>query len=81
MNSIFFISQTGCFLPFLILFNLFLGWLFFKPLTWLAIEGFLIILFLFNSYILARRISVASRKNRKVIDIEGEIVEERDKLK
>jgi hypothetical protein len=81
MSSLLFVSQAGCLLPILILLNLFLGWLFFKPLTWLAIEGALVLLFMLNSYILARSISSASRKNRKIIDVEGEVVEERDKLK
>ena len=81
MSSLLFVSQAGCLLPILILLNLFFGWLFFKPLTWLAIEASLILLFMFNSYILARRISSASRKNRKIIDVEGEVQEEKDKLK
>jgi len=81
MSSLLFVSQAGCLLPILILLNLFFGWLFFKPLSWLAIEAALIFLFLLNSYILARRISSASRKNRKIIDVEGEVQEEKDKLK
>jgi len=69
------ISQTGCLLPILILFNLFFGWMFLKPLTWLAVEGILIILFILNSYILARRISSYSAKRSNVIDVEGEVLE------
>ena len=80
MSSLLFVSQAGCLLPLLILLNLFLGWMFFKPLTWLAIEGVLVFLFLLNSYILARRISSSSRKNKKIIDVEGEALEEKDRL-
>jgi len=79
MSSLLFVSQAGCLLPILILLNLFLGLLFFRPLTWLAIEGVLVLLFMLNSYILARSISSSSQRNSKVIDIEGEVVEDKHK--
>ncbi len=81
MKSVFFISQTGCLLPVLILFNLFFGWLFFPPFFWLSLEGILILLFFINSYILIRRVSSmaskASPKRSGVIDVEGEIMEDK----
>jgi hypothetical protein len=81
MKSVVFFSQSGCLLPLLILWNLFFGWMFFKPLIWLAIEGILVLLFTLNSYILARRISSFTAKRSNVIDVEGEVVEEKRKLK
>jgi len=81
MNSIFFCSQSGCLLPLLILSNLFFGWMFLKPLTWLAVEGILIIMFLINSYILTRKLSSTSQKRKDFIDVEGEVIEERRKIK
>lgn len=81
MNSIFFFSQSGCLLPLLILSNLFFGWMFLKPLTWLAVEGILIIMFLINSYILTRKLSSTSQKRKDFIDVEGEVIEERRKIK
>lgn len=85
MRSVFFISQTGCLLPIIILFNLFFGWMFFPARAWLFIEGILIILFFINSFIFLRRVSnMASGANPQrdgVIDVEGEIVEEKRKLK
>lgn len=72
-------SRTGCLLPFLIIFNLFFGLLFFRPFVWLLIQVILILLFLINGYIITRKISPSSRRNN-VIDVKGEIVEE-DKTK
>lgn len=80
-KSVLLISQTGCLLPLLILLNLFFGWMFFKPLVWLSIEGILILLFMLNSYILARRISSFLAKGNKVVDVEGEVVDDKNKLK
>lgn len=80
-----FISRNGCFLPIIILFNLFFGWMFLPAHTWLFIEGILIILFFINSYIFLRRLSSIplrrATKGDEVIDVEGEIVEEKQKLK
>ncbi|MCX5706639.1 MAG: hypothetical protein NTW13_03100 [Candidatus Omnitrophica bacterium] len=66
---------SGCFLPFLIVFNLFFGWIFFKPLFWLASEAILILLFLFNSFLFKRRIASATKKRDNIIDVEGKIVD------
>ena len=80
-KSIFFASRTGCLLPFLIVFNLLFGWMFFKLLAWLLIEGILILLFILNARIAVRKIFSSSSKRSNVIDIEGEVVEEKRKLK
>jgi hypothetical protein len=81
-KSLFFVSRTGCLLPFLILFNLLFGWMFFKLLAWLLIEGALILLFILNSRIVMRKIfSSSSSKRDGVIDVEGQVVEEKKKLK
>ncbi len=73
------LSQTGCLLPSLILLNLFFGWMFFQPLAWLSLEGVLILLFIINFFILARRISSLPGKPNNVIDVKGEVVEEEKK--
>jgi|EPASupsiteSAE347_1022098.scaffolds.fasta_scaffold03047_4 hypothetical protein len=66
---------SGCFLPFLIIFNLLFGKLFFKTSLWLAIEGVLLLLFLINSYLSLRRMHTSANHNRRrdVIDIEGRV--------
>jgi len=72
------ISYNGCLLPLLIVLNLFFGQFFFKTNQWLAIEGILILLFLFNSYIVTRRVKSAQRNNpQNVIDVEGKVVEDK----
>ena len=89
-GSTFLLSQTGCLLPFLLFFNTFFGLMFLRPLWWLLVEGVLIILFLFNSAVVTRKIFTSPRSNPRqrqgnVIDVEGEIVDEggqkRQKLK
>lgn len=74
-------SSPGCLLPFLILFNLFFGWLFFKPLIWLAVEGLLVFIFMLSSYITLRRMARAPRKRGDVIDVEAKVVREEKRLK
>ena len=80
MRSVLIFSQTGCFLPLLFLINLIFGWMFFKPLTWLGIEGIILLLILINSFLLVRKISSLTKTRSNVIDIEGEVVEEKKKL-
>ncbi len=80
-QSIFFVSQAGCFLPSLILFNLLFGWMFFKLHVWLLIEGTLILLFMLNARIAMRKIFSFSSKHSNVIDVEGQAVKEEKKLK
>jgi len=82
IKSFVFFSRTGCFLPLLIILNLFFGWLIFKPRYWIIIEAILILLFIINGFIITRKIiSTSSKKRDDVIDVKGEVVEERHKLK
>ncbi|MCX5702238.1 MAG: hypothetical protein NTW64_04595 [Candidatus Omnitrophica bacterium] len=77
IKSFVLLSRTGCLLPFLIIFNLFFGLLFFRPFVWLLIQAILILLFLINGYIITRKInSASSGKRNDVIDVTAEIVEE-----
>jgi hypothetical protein len=78
-SSFVFLAHTGCLLPFLILFNFLFGWLFLKPLTWLAVEVILILLFLLNSYLLTKRTSAAILRGKGAIDTEAEVLEEPEK--
>jgi hypothetical protein len=55
--------------------------MFFKLLAWLLIEGILILLFILNARIAVKKIFSSSSKRSNVIDIEGEVVEEKRKLK
>jgi len=77
MKSVVFFSRTGCLLPLLIFLNLFLGWIVFKPLPWLFIEAVLILIFMINSFILARKIASSFSKRNNVIDAEGEVIEDK----
>jgi hypothetical protein len=79
-NSFVFLAHTGCLLPFLILFNFLLGWVFLKPLAWLAVEALLILLFLLNSYLLAKRTSASILRGKGAIDTEAEVLEEPGKI-
>jgi len=77
IKSFLLFSRTGCLLPFLIIFNLFFGLLFFRPFVWLLIQAILILLFLINGYIITRKInSASSSKRNNAIDVIGEVVEE-----
>jgi len=71
-----FIGCSGCFIPLLVIFNLFFGRLFFSTKQWLAIEGVLLVLLLLSSYISLRRFSRPSQRKRQdnVIDVEGKVV-------
>jgi len=69
--------RGGCLLPFLIIFNLIFGRLFFSFKVWLAVGGVLILLFFIYSYILSRKIlSGVNTVNKKsgAIDVEGEVL-------
>jgi len=68
-------------LPFLIIFNLFFGWIFLNPRLWLISEGILLLIFMINGYMGTRKISSGPAKRDSVIDVEGEVVEDRHKLK
>jgi len=80
-RSIVLLSQSGCLLPFLILSNLFFGWIIYGFIGWLVVGGILILLFWLNAYILARHISRQTSKRENVIDVEGEVIEDRQKLR
>ena len=73
--------QAGCLLPALILLNLFFGWMFLKPLAWIILEGVLVLLFLLNSYLLVRKVRKWSQPEGRIIDVKGEVVEEKKALK
>lgn len=81
LGSFVFFSRTGCLLPLLIIFNLLFGWIFLKPLHWLIAEAILILVFIINGYITMRKIISASGKHDGAIDVKGEVIEERRRLK
>lgn len=69
--------RGGCLLPFLLIFNLFFGWIFFSVRAWVLIEILLIIALVIYSYILSRKI--ISRVNNagkrdNAIDVEGKVI-------
>ena len=77
-----YISRSGCLLPFLIIFNAFFGLIFFKPAIWLLIETILILIFVLAAYLFFRKFTkTASTHKDGIIDVEGEIVEEKDTKK
>ena len=80
-----FTGQSGCLLPVLIIFNLFFGkFIFGSYRLWLGVEVVLVLLFMIKIHAFARNINEQlkpkghSRNN--VIDVEGEVVEEKHKL-
>ena len=81
MKSIVFFSRAGCILPLLTILNLFFGWLIFKPRHWLFIEVTLLLLFMLNTYIFTRKVISTSSKRDNVIDVKGEVVEEKSQEK
>ncbi len=77
MKSLVFFAKTGCFLPLLIILNIFFGLIFFKPFIWLSIGIILGLLFFANFFLLAKKItSFSSKKNSQVIDVDGEVLKE-----
>ena len=82
LKSFVFFSGSGCLLPALIIFNLLFGWIFLKPKLWLITEAILILFLIINGFIITRKIfSSSSKKHDDAIDVKGEVVEERQKLK
>ena len=81
-----FTGQSGCLLPMLIILNLFFGKLVFNSTRlWLGVEGVLLLLFMIKIHAFTRKISEqfsrpANRSRGKVVDVEGEVVEEKRKL-
>jgi len=80
-KSFFLISHAGCFLPLLIMLNLLFGWLLFGFFHWLLIGLGLIILFILTSVIFAKKIFSSVSQDPGVIDIEGRVVEDKERLK
>ncbi|MDD4953741.1 MAG: hypothetical protein PHG40_02405 [Candidatus Omnitrophica bacterium] len=78
VNSVVFLSRSGCLLPLFIFFNLAFGRIFFGFRTWLIIEAVLILLFMLNVRLLIRQATSFSPKrgDGDVIDTEAEVVEE-----
>ena len=79
-KSFVYVSGSGCFLPIVLFINLVFGWLVFKPLLWLTIEGVLLFLFAVTSYVFVSRASRFAAKKDTVVDVEAEVLEEKKKL-
>ncbi|MBM3255718.1 MAG: hypothetical protein FJZ08_05395 [Candidatus Omnitrophica bacterium] len=77
MKATVILTNAGCLLPLLIILNLFFGWIFLEARYWLLLEAVLVLIFILNSYIMARRLLRSPRRNSSVIDVEGEIVEDK----
>ena len=86
-----FTGQSGCLLPTFIILNLFFGkFIFNSTRLWLGVEGILVLVFIIKIRTFIRKMSeqfrskgggLASGYGRgKVIDIQGEVVEEKQKL-
>jgi hypothetical protein len=73
MKSVVFFSQVGCFLPFLIIFNLIFGWMFFSFGQWLMIETALVFIFILNTLFVTRKIISGLNKPRDAVDVEGKV--------
>lgn len=88
MPKIIWSGNSGCLLPFLIIFNLFFGKAIFNsPRLWLGIEAILILIFILKINIMAQKIKqqfTSGGRNRKpkgeIIDIPGQVIEEKKKL-
>jgi len=75
-KSVVVFSNAGCFLPFLIIFNLLFGWIFFKPIIWLFQEAILILLFMVHSYILLKRNFASPLRRSDAIDVKAQVLDE-----
>ncbi len=74
-------SNSGCLLALLIFFNLFFGWIFLKIKYWLFLEAILVLIFLVSGYITMRKITSFSSRRDNAVDVKGEVIEDKDKLK
>ncbi len=72
--SLIVVSSAGCLLPFLIMANLFLGWLFMPARLWLSLEAAFVFFFFLQSFLLVRKVSSMSAARRRCIDVEGTVV-------
>ncbi len=91
MSQFVWAGGSGCLLPVLIIFNLFFGRLIFNSARlWLGVEVLLILIFMININLMARKISrqfnqqspgqQSRRSQEQVVDIQGQVVEEDKKL-
>jgi len=85
-SSFIWMGQSGCLLPLLIILNLLFGRAIFNSIhLWLGIEAALLLLFIIKLQLLARKITQqfgqSHKSHGKVIDVQGEVVEEKKKLK
>ena len=69
------LGGSGCFLPFLIFFNLFFGWIFLGFLPWIAVQALLVLLFLFSAALTAKKLNSPS-KHKDAIDIEAKVMDD-----
>ncbi|MDP2831212.1 MAG: hypothetical protein Q8O02_03080, partial [Candidatus Omnitrophota bacterium] len=79
------IGSWGCLLPLLIILNLAFGNLIFNSVgLWLVVEAVLILIFMLKIKLMVSRISQQfeqpGRSRGKVIDVQGEEVQEKQKL-
>jgi hypothetical protein len=81
MKATVILANTGCLLPLLIILNFLFGWLFLELRHWLLVEAVLVLVFILNSYIMARRLFRSPKHAEGVIDVEGEVVEDKEKRK
>ena len=81
VKSSVFLSRSGCLLPLFIFFNLFFGRIFLNTQHWLILEVLLVLLFSLNSYMVTRKFFLSSHKRADVIDVEGEVVQDKKKQK
>ncbi|MFA5355998.1 MAG: hypothetical protein WC301_01120 [Candidatus Omnitrophota bacterium] len=79
-KSFVFLSGSGCMLPFLMIFNLFFGWIFLRPAHWLIVESILVLFFVVNGLIMTRRVISAPGEEDDVIDVEAKVVDEKRKI-
>jgi len=79
MRSFVFFSQSGCLLTFLIIANLLFGRILFRASHWLLLELALILIAILNSVIFTRKMFSSFRKRGNVIDVEGKVVEDKQK--
>ncbi len=69
------LGGSGCFLPFLLVFNLFFGWIFLGFLPWMAVQALLVLLFLFSAALTAKKLN-SSSKHEDVIDVEAKVMDD-----
>lgn len=89
MSQVVFAGQAGCLLPLLIMLNLLFGRTIFKSTyLWLAVEAALILIFVVKIHFFVQKItqqfrpgSGGSVRSGRVVDVEGEVVEDKKKIK